>query len=389
MTDFPSGSNNLCAPSQSSWLCVDDFSTLRPKQLSHVQSASEPPSDAESSSSEVNWEMVGDDLMLPISDEHKTYLASIFPGASEFKTEDPSNTAFGGCCAFCSKRLSPDDAALDFYDGRLYCSTCHQNQQAIIPRRILDSWDFSRKPVSFATKTFLDSIVNYPIINLARVNPGLYAAIEELASMRRLRRKLALLWAQLTRCCNQAAQTLATSLGPRAYLLTGLIDIDLFSISDLVAVQTGELAEHLGAAINRFALTHVNSCSACLLETSVCDICDDPSRPIWPHAFVAFRRCATPGCARAMHFDCLIQSRNERTSVAEIFRSINFFDSRASGGGTGSSNYGDTEITPDGLELLPFCGACRRNRKVALYRQSGMSSFSLTTEASVSGRLIS
>ncbi|VDL99656.1 unnamed protein product [Schistocephalus solidus] len=279
-----------------------------------------------------------------------------------------------------------DDTALDFYDGRLYCSTCHQNQQAIIPRRILDSWDFSKKPVSFATKTFLDSIVHYPIINLARVNPVLYAAIEELASMRRLRRKLALLWAQLTRCCSQAAQTLATSLGTRTYLLSNLTDIDLFSISDLVAVQTGELAEHIRAAINCFALSHVNSCSACLLETSVCDICDDPSRPIWPHAFVAFRRCATPGCVRAMHFDCLIQSRNERTSVAEIFRSINFFDSRASGG---SGNYGDTEITPDGLELLPFCGACRRNRKVALLHQSGMSSMSLTTENSVSGQPIS
>ncbi|VDN10761.1 unnamed protein product [Dibothriocephalus latus] len=57
----------------------------------------------------------------------------MFPGVSEFKTGDPSNTVF-------------DDAALDFYDGRLYCSTCHQNQQAIIPRRILDSWDFSKKP---------------------------------------------------------------------------------------------------------------------------------------------------------------------------------------------------------------------------------------------------
>uniref|UniRef100_A0A0X3P456 Uncharacterized protein n=1 Tax=Schistocephalus solidus TaxID=70667 RepID=A0A0X3P456_SCHSO len=107
MTHFPSGSNNLCAPSHSSWLCVDDFSIIRPKQLPHFQPASESLSDAESATSEVNWEMVGDDLMLPVSDEHKTYLASIFPGVSEFRTEDPSNTAFGGSCAFCSKRLSP------------------------------------------------------------------------------------------------------------------------------------------------------------------------------------------------------------------------------------------------------------------------------------------
>ncbi|VDN11748.1 unnamed protein product [Dibothriocephalus latus] len=85
-----------------------------------------------------------------------------------------------------------------------------------------------------------------------------------------------------------------------------------------------------------------------------------------------------------MHFDCLIQSRNERTTVAEIFRSINFFDPRAPGGSSGN-----VEITPDGLELLPFCSACRRNRKVALHRQSGMSSMSLTTEASLSGQLIS
>lgn len=39
-----------------------------------------------------------------------------------------------------------DDATLDFFDGNFYCSNCHQGQVAVIPRDIIECWDFTPKP---------------------------------------------------------------------------------------------------------------------------------------------------------------------------------------------------------------------------------------------------
>lgn len=44
------------------------------------------------------------------------------------------------------------------YTGQLFCSSCHTNEIAIIPARVLHNWDFTQYPVSQLAKSYLDSI---------------------------------------------------------------------------------------------------------------------------------------------------------------------------------------------------------------------------------------
>lgn len=44
------------------------------------------------------------------------------------------------------------------YTGQLFCASCHTNDTAVLPARVLHHWDFSLYPVSQLVKAFLDSI---------------------------------------------------------------------------------------------------------------------------------------------------------------------------------------------------------------------------------------
>lgn len=49
------------------------------------------------------------------------------------------------------------------YTGQLFCSSCHTNETAVLPARVLHRWDFTRYPVSQLAKSYLDSIHNQVI----------------------------------------------------------------------------------------------------------------------------------------------------------------------------------------------------------------------------------
>lgn len=44
------------------------------------------------------------------------------------------------------------------YTGQLFCATCHTNDTAVLPARVLHHWDFSLYPVSQLAKAYLESI---------------------------------------------------------------------------------------------------------------------------------------------------------------------------------------------------------------------------------------
>lgn len=44
------------------------------------------------------------------------------------------------------------------YTGQFFCLTCHTNDTAVLPARVLHHWDFSLYPVSQLAKAYLDSI---------------------------------------------------------------------------------------------------------------------------------------------------------------------------------------------------------------------------------------
>lgn len=44
------------------------------------------------------------------------------------------------------------------YTNQLFCSSCHTNETAVLPARVLHNWDFTQYPVSQLAKSYLDSI---------------------------------------------------------------------------------------------------------------------------------------------------------------------------------------------------------------------------------------
>ncbi|KAM7534972.1 hypothetical protein Aperf_G00000096865 [Anoplocephala perfoliata] len=362
MVDFPIVSNLLINRESEHWLSVDCPAVNSQGRRSVVEPIIEdlgnlPEPDNESGELENNWEFIAKDLNVDIPEEHTKRLASLFPGVKEFPH---TASVYGGECTMCGNQLTPDDATLDFYDGNFYCSNCHQEQEAVIPRDVIECWDFSLKPVSFASKKFLDSVISYPLLNIALINPSLFARVPELASLRRLRRTLSLLWSLISRCSKKVAHSMVEFLGHRSYLLDSVANIDKYSLQDLSDAPNGTLEEVLRTAVNQFALNHVISCSGCRTWVSFCDICRDMSRPIYPYAFTKFRRCATPGCLRAMHFDCLLKGKDESKALTtELFRTVNVERD------DGTSTDDEVQLSVEGVELLPHCTACKNNLHIS------------------------
>lgn len=52
------------------------------------------------------------------------------------------------------------------YTGQLFCSSCHTNETAVLPARVLHHWDFTHYPVSQLAKSYLDSIHEHVILDL-------------------------------------------------------------------------------------------------------------------------------------------------------------------------------------------------------------------------------
>lgn len=84
--------------------------------------------------------------------------------------------------------------------------------------------------VSQMTKSFLSGLYYKPVLNLAKLNPMLYAVLPELLAIRQLRRALILLWHQISRCDAKVASDIRRALRPRDYMLFSLNDLDLYSM---------------------------------------------------------------------------------------------------------------------------------------------------------------
>nr|CAH8827351.1 unnamed protein product [Trichobilharzia regenti] len=334
---YPTGSNNLLRLAGSSWIeplktseCTNRIINVTSFETECQTSPSFPEDNTDSiiglsksenlaSLQDDNWAVVGDDLLLTIMEEFKEdqdveRLVELFPGACKFDYENGENSVFFGRCKRCSVRLKPNHAFLDYYDACFYCVNCHQLQEAVIPRDIITNWDFSPKPVSQITHQFLSALHNRPVINLAKLNPILYAAIPDLYLIRQLRRTLVLLWHQIVQCDGKTVRKLRDCFHSRMYMLRNISDIDVYSVIDLILAHSSKLKELLKNAIENIALAHVYQCQVCRRRALLCDYCDELSKPIWTHEFSTYKHCINPGCSKVMHISCLIMSDKELMS---------------------------------------------------------------------------
>ncbi|KAK6123501.1 hypothetical protein DH2020_042765 [Rehmannia glutinosa] len=119
------------------------------------------------------------------------------------------------------------------YSGQLFCSSCHNNDTAVLPARVLHYWDFTRYPVSQLAKSFLDSINDQPMLCVSAVNPFLFSKVPTLQHVANIRNRIRAMLPYV-RC--PFRRSIYKGLGSRSYLLDSN---DFFALKDLIGLSKG------------------------------------------------------------------------------------------------------------------------------------------------------
>ncbi|XP_071945942.1 pleckstrin homology domain-containing family M member 1-like isoform X2 [Antedon mediterranea] len=183
------------------------------------------------------------------------------------------------------------------YDGCYYCNECHIDEECVIPAKVLHNWDFRKHKVASYTKTFLQQVESFPLIDVSFSNPSLYDAITEVQDIKVLRNQLKYLKAYLFTCKQSTAEELKKKVWPREYMLD---HAHLYSVQDFHQVQSGQLAKDLKRVIN-WAAKHVYNCILCGQKGFMCELCDSP-KVIYPFDVELTTRCEI--CKTVYHKAC-------------------------------------------------------------------------------------
>ncbi|XP_066484921.1 pleckstrin homology domain-containing family M member 1 isoform X2 [Tiliqua scincoides] len=105
-------------------------------------------------------------------------------------------------CAGCSRQIgfSFIKPKLCSFTGLYYCDSCHQDDESVIPSRLIHNWDLARRPVCRQVLKFLAQIHSQPLIDLKLVNETLYDHVEDMSRIHRSREQLKLLGDYLVLC---------------------------------------------------------------------------------------------------------------------------------------------------------------------------------------------
>ncbi|UYV65068.1 hypothetical protein LAZ67_3003034, partial [Cordylochernes scorpioides] len=159
------------------------------------------------------------------------------------------------------------------FTGYHYCLDCHENDEAMLPARMIHNWDFRKYTISKQGRQFLEKVENDPLMDMKALNPLIYAVIPEMATLQKLRVKLGFLRSYLFTCRESVAEELRKKIWPREHLYE---HVHLLSCSDLVQIPSGFLAQVLTKVIG-FATQHIEGCQLCSQKGFVCEVCDDPN----------------------------------------------------------------------------------------------------------------
>ncbi|XP_061336670.1 uncharacterized protein LOC133283774 [Gastrolobium bilobum] len=188
------------------------------------------------------------------------------------------------------------------YTGQLFCSSCHTNETAVLPARVLHNWDFTHYPVSQLAKSYLDSIHEQPMLCVTAVNPFLLSKVPALLHVMSVRKKIGTML-QYVRC--PFRRSLNRGLGNRRYLLESN---DFFALRDLIDLSKGVFAALpvMVETVSRKILEHItDQCLICCdvgLPCSARQDCSDPSSLIFPFQEDDIERCKA--CQLVFHKRC-------------------------------------------------------------------------------------
>lgn len=207
-------------------------------------------------------------------------------------------------CAGCGTRVEPryiKKLRYCEYLSRYFCDCCHSGSEAVIPARVLSSWDFNRYPVSDFSKHLLDSIWLEPLFDLMSVGSALFSQVKELHRFRELQNQLLGIKKLMMRCrfskgALKEFEQLPGHLTQRPHL---------FSLDDLQKVKKGLLVVQTKTVLQS-ALQHVQHCQMCVAQGFICEDCKDKDL-IFPFQRDICKRC--PGCQRYFHKHCLVEKK--------------------------------------------------------------------------------
>ncbi|KAI3872838.1 hypothetical protein MKW92_000358 [Papaver armeniacum] len=188
------------------------------------------------------------------------------------------------------------------YTGQLFCTSCHTNDTAVLPARVLHHWDFTLYPVSQLAKSFLDSIYEQPMLCVSAVNPFLFSKVPTLLHIMGIRKKIGAMFPYL-RC--PFRRTVHKGMGSRRYLLEGN---DFFALRDLVDLSKGAFAvlPFMVETVSSKMLQHITQQCLICCDTGVpCgarQACEDTSSLIFPFQESEVDRCAS--CESVFHKPC-------------------------------------------------------------------------------------
>ncbi|XP_022726370.1 uncharacterized protein LOC111282515 isoform X2 [Durio zibethinus] len=194
------------------------------------------------------------------------------------------------------------------YIGQLFCSSCHKNEMAVLPARVLHLWDFTRYPVSQLAKSYLDSIHDQPMLCVSAVNPLLFSKVPALHHVMGIRKKIGNMLPYV-RC--PFLMSINKGLGSRRYLIESN---DFFALRDLIDLSKGAFAALpvMVETVSRKIQEHiVEQCLICCdvgVPCSARQSCNDPSSLIFPFLEGDIEKCMS--CGSVFHKDCFKRIAN-------------------------------------------------------------------------------
>ena len=182
-------------------------------------------------------------------------------GRLSMKSDEELLRAQGAKCVGCGEPISVQWGFLGLdrnfqpcrFHGGLFCRKwCHADDRRQIPHRMLLHWDHNAHRVSKQAARFLDALWSQPMLLLSTANPLLYEGVPALRLARNMRgRAVQLIKGMLKSDAYVERQDvmdlIVGVLGPeKAHLC---LSKELYSIADLVGVQTGDMLAVLEAFI--------------------------------------------------------------------------------------------------------------------------------------------
>ncbi|KAF7699368.1 differentially expressed in FDCP 8 homolog isoform X1 [Silurus meridionalis] len=204
-------------------------------------------------------------------------------------------------CAECRAQISlrgvPSEARQCDYTGQYYCSSCHWNDTAIIPARVIHNWEFEPKKVCRSSMRYLTLMISRPVLKLKEINPLLFNFVEELVEIRKLRQDILLMKPYFITCKEAMEARLLLQLQERQHFVE---NDDMYSLQDLIDIFNGRLSCSLTEIHTTFAKHIKLDCERCQAKGFVCELCKegDILFPFDSHTSVCH------DCSAVFHRDC-------------------------------------------------------------------------------------